>query len=79
MYYFLSLYNLISYDANMYSLMINFQGGTSADTAELQKKLETQEQETKKAQDEMDRLLKIVKMSQEEQSNKDKLIKELQE
>jgi len=41
--------------------------------------LETQEQETKKAQDEMDRLLKIVKMSQEEQSNKDKLIKELQE
>jgi hypothetical protein len=42
-------------------------------------KLETQEQETKKAQDEMDRLLKIVKMSNEEQANKDKLIKELQE
>ena len=43
------------------------------------KKLETQEQETKKAQDEMDRLLKIVKMSEEEKTTKDKLIKELQE
>ena len=43
------------------------------------KKLETQEQETKKAQDEMDRLLKIVKMSEEEKATKDKLIKELQE
>ena len=55
------------------------QGGPAGDTNDLQKKLETQEQETKKAQDEMDRLLKIVKMSQEEQANKDKLIKELQE
>ena len=44
-----------------------------------QKKLEDKEQEIKQAQDEQDRLLKIVKLSQEEQANKDKLIKELQE
>jgi len=41
--------------------------------------LEAQEQENKKAQEEMDKLNKIVKVSQEEQAQKDKLIKELQE
>ena len=41
--------------------------------------MEAQEQENKKAQEEMDKLNKIVKVSQEEQAQKDKLIKELQE
>jgi len=41
--------------------------------------LEEKDQENKKAQEEMDRLNKIVKVSQEEQAQKDKLIKELQE
>ena len=35
--------------------------------------------EVKKSKQEMDRLLQMVKVSQEEQSAKDKLIKELQE
>ena len=35
--------------------------------------------EVKKSKQEMDRLLQMVKVSQEEQSSKDKLIKELQE
>ena len=41
--------------------------------------MEEKDQENKKAQEEMDRLNKIVKVSQEEQAQKDKLIKELQE
>jgi len=45
----------------------------------LQKELADAQTEAKKSKEEADRLLQMVKSTQEEQSIKDKLIKELQE
>ena len=47
--------------------------------AKFQKEAADAQAEAKKAQQEADRLLQLVKTSQEEQTMKEKLIKELQE
>ncbi len=50
-----------------------------ADQEKLQKDLADAQEEAKKTKAEADRLLQLVKTTQEEQGVKDKLIKELQE
>ena len=55
------------------------QSGGGGDSEELQRRLAESEAEAKKAQQEMDRLLQVVKVSQDEVTGKEKLIKELQE
>ena len=47
--------------------------------AQLQQELQSAQTEVKKAKGETERLLELIKSTQEEQDIKDKLIKELQE
>ena len=68
-----------AFDDDVILALFTFQAGAGGDTAKLAKELADAQAEAKKSKQEADRLLQIVKTSQEEQSMKEKLIKELQE